>query len=406
MLILEHLPTIDLLSLSKAHKCFSNLVDDIFRKKFAKKMMILSILYPYDSPTVDFEETNEYILVEYEKTASKIIKKYGRSIRNLKIEFVSKSTYHAQAPFKGVYKLIQKHCAETLTEFHFQTMEDNFFDYVTVPFKNVHSITLENDVIGLGNDQLNLQQMFPSLRNLYLNNVKIQKIKQIQLEFPHLEHLHAVIDEAGYPGAISESLIAGLIMMNPQIKSISMQNINTNMLQFISNALPSLKKLKFDSFIERDPILIHFEHVESVQIERCHGQSMPSNISFGENLVEFVSNAQTNDHKYIDFILNNRNLKKIRISSVENDDIQRLTSANLNVVEMSMNCGSNIEAENLVKLIEISKKLNQLNLIMFGPHEYMEGVVQTLKTELKNEWIVNVDKRTISIVRKCRLVEL
>lgn len=248
---------------------------------------------------------------------------------------------------------------DTLTQFHFEWIRDDFFDYMTMPFKNVHNLSVTDEMLGLGNNRLNFQQMFPSLRNLHLNHVHIQNIRTLELEYPHMDYLHADINRFDYRGSLTPHVITRLMKLNPQIKSINLNIINTSMLLVISNHLRQLE-----------------------------------NITFGEQLEEFELKTFPRDHKYTDFIINNRNLKKITMNvyCFNDDDIQRLASANLNAVEISLICDFGVEDDNLVKLIENSHQLERLHLIMMVKHEFFESAISTLQSRLQNEWILKVDR--------------
>lgn len=405
ILVLENLQMDNLYSLSKTNKYFSNFVDDILRQKYLKKMVIFRSLFAYStSPTFDFDETDKGVEVRYAKTAIKMLKKFGHSIRNLKIQNIVRNEFHAQIDIKEVYNLIEEHCSETLSELHLEWMKENFFANITIPFKNVKSVSLLGEIGGLGNDQLNFQQMFPSLRRLRLNDVRNQNITTLETEFPHLDHLHVYIQKYDQYGYLAESVTMGLIRNNPHIRSIVLINSGANMLHFVSNELLNLEKLTISNYKQTSPhtFQFHFEHVKSFKIDNCHDQNMPSNITFGDKLEEFELEACKDKH--IDFIIRNRNLKKIHIDAsfgLENNDIQLLASANLNVVDMYITSEWGVEGKNLIDLVENCKQLKQLHVKLFMSHTiFMDNLVWGVRSHLQNDWTLNVDKREIFIVRK------
>lgn len=370
--------------------------------------MIFSNLFPYATQYLDFEEADNYIRVQYEETAANIVRRFGRNIRKLKMENVQMSGFIDHRSTRDIYKLLQEHCADTLNQFHFDWMKEDFFEHVSKPFKNVHIVSLDKEVVGLENDRLN--QVFPSMRSLYLNHVQNQNISTLASKYPNLEHLQAVYNVNQYHlGYVTETVITEIIRLNPQIKSIDLSNVNGILLQFISNHLKNLEKLTIYNYDDENQIPIYFKYVKIFKIGQCKTQSMPAHITFDEHLEDFEVGAHPRDRKYIDFILNNKNLKKICITAgspyygLESVDIQRLASANLDVVEMSMMYGMDASVEDFVTLIENCKHLNRLHINMYSMFSHMNDIVQMLRQQLTpNEWIVNTNEYGILIVRNNR----
>lgn len=94
---------------------------------------------------------------------------------------------------------------------------------------------------------------------------------------------------------------------------------------------------------------------------------------------------------------NNTHLKKIRIQKsfvLNNDDIERLSLVNLNVVEISVVCHINIQGQNLVQLVKNSKQLKNLhlkyNILISSHYNDMRDTVWAIEDQLRNEWNVNV----------------
>lgn len=398
-LILEQLSMIDLYSVTKTCKYYESLGGTILQRKLAKKMVIFTQLNPYVTFDSIFKETDENVKIESVSAAKKLLKQFGRHIRNLKLQHVSPPGPLDRGPLEEVYKLIQDYCSETLTQFNYGWNTDNFFKYVKIPFKNVETVSLEDYVINLSNNQLMFQQIFPSIRNLHLNLVRMQNVSAITTHFPNLVHLN--INIGSFNGYINEPIAIDLIRKNPQIRSLNLKNVNSNLLQIVSENLVNLEQLTLSFYIEQDPnVRIYFEHVKSFRMDINIHQSIPSSITFGENLKEFESNAHPKDHKYINFVKNYKHLKKIRINGVEtlnNYDIKQLAAANLNVVDMFLTCDISVEEEVLVKLIENSHQLERLQLSMTVKNAFIESAISMLQSRLQNEWILKVDRSGTSL---------
>lgn len=139
-----------------------------------------------------------------------MLKRFGHNIRNLKIE--RNDRFVDPKHIKQVYKLIQEHCTETLSHLHLERVKYDFFENVTKPFKNVQEVSLKGKMASLGNDQLNFQQIFPSLRRQYLNEIRNRNSSNLELEYPHLEcTLRAEVNKYNESGSTTAPIIMGII---------------------------------------------------------------------------------------------------------------------------------------------------------------------------------------------------
>lgn len=397
-LIFNQLHVTSLFSLAKTSKYFDIIVEDVIKRRLSKRMVVFSMLHPSKSPYLIFEENKESVKVRYVEAAIEFLKKFSQYIRNLKIKDILPRR-HMPRRLNEVYRLIHEHCSETLTEFQYEWMNDNFFDFITIPFTNVQTVSMTGNVFS-SSINLDFQQMFPVIRILHLNWVRIQNTSKITLEYPHLETLYIEIHTDSSDDTVNEPVVIDLIRKNPQIQSISLKNVHSNLLQIVSETLINLEQLTVDSYLEaKSTAKIHFEQMKSFKISNGFFRSMISNISFGEHLEEFEVIAHFRDHKYIDFIEKNRNLKKIFVYGpfglLDNHDIQRLAAADLNVTEMSISFDIDIEGENLVQLVNNCKQLKQLHLTMIPTNQFtsfkpeIKEIISMLSKEFENRFVLN-----------------
>lgn len=398
ILILEHLQMLDLCTLARTSEYFSNLAENVLRLTFSKKMVVFSTL----SLSKGLLETARIIQVWDVRSAVDILKTFGPNIRNILIDNISE--HHDKQ--KEVFELIQEYCSETLTQFHYHGNRNNYFEYITKPFKNVHNVSLAGQVTSLNNYQFNFQELFPELHSLYFDNVCMQNTSSIALHFPHLEYLYAGIWSNKYTGYVTASVIMNIIRKNPQIRSINFKRATPQLLKIAADFLPNLESLELSYYEENQHDLdIHFKHVKSFKVHFCPKQTVPSGISFGDSLEEYQFQAYPQNHRYTDFIVNNRNLKKIRGKfGLENRDIEQLAAADLNVVEMSIACHHYVRAANLVKLIENCKKLKRLHLSIDSNLPIYE-IATSLRERFESEWIIDVKYDSMVLEKKNELSE-
>lgn len=133
ILILEQMPLLDLSSLVRTNKYFSTLTANILRQKISRKMVIFTTFFN----SMGITETNETIRVWNAATAVKILKRFSKSIRNLKLDRISFNEPENQE----VFQLIEDYCSETLTQLHYSWVWYSVFENLETPFKNVHMIS-------------------------------------------------------------------------------------------------------------------------------------------------------------------------------------------------------------------------------------------------------------------------
>lgn len=400
-LIFEGLQTNDLYALTKTNKYYANFAGQIFGQRLAKANVIFNTLNRSElGITEKTSHDLRWIKIQNTKVAFDILKRFGRYIRFLKIES-SEQKHLERGPneISEVYNLIQEHCSESLLSFHYKaTKDDNFFEHVKRPFKSVQNVLLEYDVIGLGNDRLNFQQIFPALRSLHINMVKIDDASALTHHFPCL--INVIV--ASLDAYVNHAIVPELVRKNPQILSITLDNIFENVLRDVATNLVNLEELTLCNILEDNlNTNIHFEQVKIFRVCSPSEPSMPANIRFSdEQLEEFDANIDSHDHKYIDFIERNRNLKKIHLYGhygLDRNDTERLASANLSVLEMSLYCWIEVDVEILVRLIKNSKQLTRFHIKIDSNERTQEDFTETLRSSLENEWILNMELTQNSI---------
>lgn len=411
-LIFDHLRMNSLYSLARTSKYFEETVGNFVRRIFARKIMVLDFFSDY-SKQYDYIITDEFIEIRNVRMAIKILTQFGRYIQNLKLQDVLIGKNIDEKRIKELYHVIHEHCSDTLSQLHLKLIDFDFFEFAKKPFTNVKNISLlQGKLKSLGNRQFNFQEMFPAMRILRLDSFRIDNKSALTLDFPKLEQLSADIATTQYSDYVTEPVIAELIRKNPQIRSVVLSHLSLDLLKVVANTLVNLEQLTVHllSYSDQEDATIHFEHVKSFTISNIIAKRLPSEITFA-NLEEFKSHTLLGDDKYIDFIENNRNLKKICINGTKglsNGDIERLASANLNVVEMFIVCDRNFGGEHLVQLIENSKNLKRLHLKILSTKRNesfdseMEEKIQILRKQLGNsrEFTYNVHENDVILTLK------
>lgn len=352
----------DLRSLREVSKLFLTLADDATKNRF-KEIEVVFRNIPH------FYETEDSITIGNSSTITAFLQNVGHFIHTLSIN--DPTEFASTEEMETIYRLIEKHCS-SLVFLHVFSMGNGFFDKITSPFKSIEHINLINGYSSMefGNDHLNFNEMFPELRGLSLFYVEAVNIDKILLNYPRLNDLGVVIDECEEPGTcIDERAVIQLFRKNPQIQSLALSFPSENLVKIAADELPMLKQLKLNYYDEEANVFqIHFDHVRTFSI--LYSTDLPEHITFTNELEEFEIFDQS-DQKYLTFIENHRNLKRIKINGqgcIDNFDLTRLASADLEVIDLDLTVDDSIEVETIYQLIRNCKELKRLKLTLGKNH--------------------------------------
>lgn len=372
-LIFDKLSVSDLIYLGQINQDFWNLVVDELKQRFSKKRIrFCELSSARDDESVI--ESEEEIIIKDAQNATFILEQFGTSIRNLSIT-TSKITHESEV----IFKLVEEQCSDSLVQFELFDLMLNFFENITKPFRNVKIVSLHGIVVELGNDQLNFGDIFPAMRRLELNNVKVNDRSKFALNFPNLKHL-SVIDDINS---------VEIIRKNPQIRSTFLQFVNGELVKFVADHLPELEVLTLYNYRQQNDQTYDF-HFGNVKYFEC-GFDWPENITFSDKLEELYVLLDSQDKNYVDLIEHSNGLKKLQISGdgvVDTDVMLRLIWAKLNVTEMHLVFCWSPASDFIIQLIENCEHLNQLELQIWNLE--IDDLEMALREDLGHEWIINV----------------
>lgn len=346
----------------------------------------------------DVIENDEYFLYTDPLAFTQTIKNFGHSIQKFKI--INKYSYAELLPdLDKIFKLIEQHCTDTLSELYFYNFGKGFLKFIEKPFKNVTSLYWDMR----SDEQLNLRDLFPSVKFLHLSySLPLVFPKNSTMHFPTLEHLS--ID--GRRSLFDELEPIELFKANPQIRRLSVQRVSEILLKGASKELPNLERLELDDFHQRKQIIEHFDftQLKSIKFSSIIGRDWPQFIYFSDKLEEFEAEKYPYDKYYENVIFNSKNLKTLRIigynsgSGVMDKGVLKLASAELNIVDVTLECDWSVKTENIVELIKNWKKLEKIHLLM--KYKDAADVVQILRKNFEDKWNINNNNENIFLEKK------
>lgn len=364
LLIIEHVTPSDLISLRMTNKYFLEQVEAELRHRFSKKtVQFLELLeYPIGERLV---ESDDHIRVDNIPTVALVLQKLGDSIRAIEITTPKDADVHS---IENIFTLIEEKCSESLVELHLQTIEHNFFKNISKPFKRVEVVSLAWNAVELGNDRFTFSDVFPALRRLKLEVVKVMNTHEIMVTFPALEHLSLHLSKYGKSeNYITESVAMELIAKNPQIQSLILDHTTSDVVKVVNDKLLKLEHLELYSYTERGQgtFDFYFENVKCFKIGNWLGFDWPRAIRFGEKLEEFEIEPTAGDTKYIELIERSKGLKKLKINGkhLSNDVILRLAQINLHVTDVVLANNWDTDIDNIIQFVENNAQLSSIRLL-------------------------------------------
>lgn len=391
LLIFEDMHIFDLLSLTEVNKNLLPVVQDVLRRRFLKKAVIF--LCPFDHFTPKYTRTNveefsDEIYIKHMSFCTSTLDYFGHLISTLKILHDYKIP---QEDAQTIFGSANLYCAESLRELHILNQND-IFAHFKKPFEKVTHVSLDGVFKHFSNSDLAFLEIFPVMQHLTLKDVEFQDSNWLDRRFPHLNHLTTDISANSHvklAWRFNETAFKRLIQSNPHIRSLNLRFATQKLLQVIAKTLPKLERLELVNFNDESnntdrSLTMHFEHLKSLRMVDSP-VTVPSNITF-EDLEEFETNGDSQE--WLEIIANRKSLVKLRIERYLNNlEIVELTKKQLNVIEIYLECGSEVLVENLVKLIE-----NCPNLMKFRLHTpwtvLWHSAVDTLYKSFPN-WIVS-----------------
>lgn len=328
--------------------------------------------------------------------ALKIFEMFGNLMTNLKIDYET-------LPVKQVNVIneqITKYCLDSLKQLEVGYIVGDELIGLKGSFSKAENVSIVNQSneleIGiLKTNGMNFKQMFPKVRRLNFKGVSFTDPKCLEHNFPHLEHLNINLKEKNHEN------IEKIIQLNPQLKSISLNDASWDLLNKVNQHVPTLISLKLtnldsDKYESED---IHFQNLKYFEFDDYTRSLEKSYISFG-SLEEF--DCYYSFDKFYDAFIQNKHLKKIRIGKINNEQLLEIAKKLTILEEMFTLYNTNESTEEIIRFLQ---KAHNLQLVVFAQ---IDPTTQTaIEERLGNEWDIVKEnsrfERFAVILRKNRL---
>lgn len=397
-IILGRLELTDLISVAETNKKNLMIAQYEYLHRYARKTV--KIFETYKNGDLKYRIKDDYLYLYHYDFTLRFLKCFGYLISNLEVEY---SQGHSFGPIDitEISKAINLHCGETLVKFTIVNFHRNFFDHMTKPFEKLEELSIRGLFNKLGSHSLTMDSLFPAVRDLSLNYVRVTDTTCIHGTFSQLKHLYVDICRYDDSTRFSESDVERMIERNPQIQKLSLSFSSRELLSFVNRALPNLENLqlyKYSPIENSDDVQpIHFQHVNNFTIESTY---LPENISF-ERLIEiyvvtFRGVFPGGVDGIIKLITDNKHLEKFILHEgyIDDEDLKILTETHLNIEEIFLVFSRTVKDASIIDFVRNNERMQRIHFRRNEPDSLNE-VAEILQEELGDVWKITLSEYDI-----------
>lgn len=381
--ILENLNIHDLLEMSTVNQYYHSLTSDIFRMKFLSTRKSFKI---HGQKSTDSITTfSDRIMISDLKLVFKILSRFKSLVPKIEINFEHiDSTQHAK-----ILNKINEICFNDIIELDVQHCKGNAFNGLKKPFTKLEDVRLAGDLDTLKSENLELNELFPSLRHFDVSYLFIRDRESIECKLPHLKYLSISFIEHD---SFIESNVKNLIKTSKQITSLKFRFNSPDILKIVNDELPNLENIEF-SLLLNIPFTseVNFKHVKEAKILSSHHYSLQK-FSFEQLEKLDLDILENMGNNWIDLITRSTKLKYLSITKGEVNIDQLSRIGNLpHLIEANIPCTPEVDVTHIIEFIR-----NGNNLQKFAWKTSGEVIRNKLQT-ISDNWIMFFFKRVNSI---------
>lgn len=329
-----------------------------------------------------------------------VLKYFGHYIAKLRVNF---EDLREEECYR-IIEYIDHYTSNTLKELHMDRFKKNHLENIQHPFKNIEVVSFEGKFNKFGSATLDLNELFPNLRALSLENIQVVNKCSIDLEFPHLKYLSIIF---GSPKGLTETDIKPMLINNPQIRNLTTGRTSMRFLQFISQNLANIEALDLPHLswdYYNDGVELIFQSVKKLSVKVKNDQT-PDLLEFSQ-LTELELNCFPDfSMQCVDYILKYQNLVKLDIvgSTLENGHLSGLNGRLPNLISASVNIWSDVQAETIINFVKSREQLQILRLVSSPSPQFSTEKQQAIIQQLSENWTFRNFRHGHIIERKNQL---
>lgn len=388
--IFEKLEYHALLEIAQTNHYFDVLARDVFRRKLSSKL--IKIATPFTKGLLHpIPETRSQITLESYKYFVQSFHFFGAYIKNLELSFNPFENY-ALIPEerRRIHQFVEKYTAKSLISLILKGCDKNTFTYFRIPFENVESLTITGELNSIENG-LKLNETFPRLRQLNLNDIEIRDSEVLNITFPYCIQFSLTIS---FLNDIY-STVEEFFKLNSKIEDLTFYYLNSyDYIKLASESLPHLERLQLNLGIlseEYSGARIHFDSIKTLKMDWGF-YDFSDVMSFDQ-----LESLELKCADCVDFAIQFTNLTQFHLiqREIEDADILKIGENLTKLKELSISSLSDVDERTIFELVERGNKLQKFNLKL-----YYENHFDALVDHFKSDWTVTMDGLAIIMEKK------
>lgn len=387
LMILEKLELYDLLQVVQTSKYFSNLAEDVFRRRYSSKIFDITSLDRFHGDSRDLVSvTHTHIYIENVQLSALILRVFGHLIHQISINFF----YITSVERNHIERVIENFCSESLNRIDFLGFDIDVLSTFTKPLRGVERVTIQGKFISSDVNVLGLNELFPNLRQLSLSYIDVFHPNMFDVQFLQLEHFDINLQRISVQQSPEDFIrnmkmaVENLLRKNPTIKSLILSDCDSlDVLKIVSEYSLNLEEITVN-FIALDQYKgkqMDFFNVKKVDFAWTNYNM--SGVMLFDKLEDMKLSCIARE--CIEFVKQNRNVKKLNMfgSSLSAQDILTIADTLPNLVELTLVSDVKIQADPIIQLIQKSKNLEKVILDVFGTELF-----NVLSHQVTGDWTI------------------
>lgn len=399
----------DLLMSVQTKSKTNKLAADEYGRKFASKPIFINGTSLSKEVRRTVYESNSHISIRSYDLLKLALQTFGRKMKILIISYEGIESKKREE----IHRLIDQYCSRSLIEMNLLRMDENVLRHFKNPLKNIERLTLDGEMEAqqtsllqwiFARKVLKLDDIFPNLLRLRLNNMNIRDKSLLDVHFWQLNYVKIVLVPEPFNRPVidfiapSKPAIENLFIKNPKIVNLVLQNVNSLDYLEIASKLPNLHlfEVKFSPFQQHySGQVIQFKTVKKLALK------MHTNI----NLDEMAHFDQVEDLTLMqketcgrEFPVNNTaHLKTLIIigSTFNGSGLLQPDRKFPNLTDLFISNRSPLKSKDVIEFIEDNEQLERLRLINIE-----EDLPETLEEQFEKGWIMTQKTNALVMQKK------
>lgn len=300
---------------------------------------------------------------------TEILTIFGHIIETIRIDY----TYFDSVRIEQLNRIIDESNLESLFQIELKNCTETIFKSLPNRFKSVENVCLSGIV---NSDDINLNELFPEVRQLDINELSEISSANIEHHFTYLEEMHV---EGGT--TTDSPSFEQRIRLNPQLRSLKIASFTWHGLKQTSELLMNLEKLTVYHLKGEEQFdgTINFSN-----LKYFHLKELPRSVERIPITCTTLEKLKTNYvNRWFDVVIQNKNLREIICGDLTDEQFQRIGKEfpNLTKLHTSYEPSNTDHIDIVLRFYEASKNLQRIRFICSN-----REIINAIDKSLKRNW--------------------